>query len=466
MNQSAATKTNRIRRILPPPEVCREVIRHILPTVPAAILPTLSVMADAWFLSRLGADACAAVGILFPVHAVIQTVGFVAGTGGGSLTARALGAGDRDRALGLIRASLFWAVALTVLLAVPGLAFRRPLLALLGAAAETAELALPYLVCLLLSAPLMCGVCVLSNLVRFAGHTVLSLVGIAVGTLLTVALDPLFIFTLGLGLTGAGLVLPVAYGSAFGILLIGLYRAMPGIRLLPRSLSASLRFAGRSAIHGLPSLFRQGLTVLAVLLTNRAARGFGPAALASIAISSRIFLILYGFCLGIGQGMLPCAGSACGRGERETVRSVFRLSLLLASAVSLIVSVPVLLFAPQIVGWFRDDPEIVRCGTALLRAQSAVLILHAFIAPTNLLLQAVGRPASASLIAAARQGFCFLPLILILPRQFGFCGIVLAQPVADGLTFLLTLPFLFGLLRGSGIAKSSPISPAEKTDCS
>lgn len=426
-------------------KILSRVIGQILPTVPAALLPAISSMAEAWFLSRLGSRECAAVGLMFPVHAAVQTVGFVAGTGGGSLTARAIGAGETDRVRNVMSASLFWAVVPVSVLAVPALLMREFLLGFLGADGTTAGLALPYLTFLLLSAPLMCGVFVLSNLIRSAGHTVLSFVGVAIANVLTVAGVPLLIFSFRAGLSGAGMAVLISYGSAFCFLLIGWRKTVPRIRFFPESVLSSLCTAGRSALNGLPSLFRQGLAVVAVLLTNRAARAAGTEALTAVAVSSRVFLLLYCFLLGIGQGILPCAGAAYGRGDGGRVRLIFRFALALSVGTAVLLSVPVLLFAPRIIGWFRSEPETIRLGAQLLRAQCAVLILHAGIVPVNLLLQGIGRTVPATLIAAARQGFFFLPLILLLPLRFGFSGIVAAQPCADVTTFLLTLPFLLAL---------------------
>ena len=111
------------------------------------------------------------------------------------------------------------------------------------------------------------------------------------------------------------------------------------------------------------------------------------------------------------------------------------------------------------VGFFRPDPEVVAIGGTILRAQCLVLFLHGGIAVTNMLLQAVGRPFGAALIACARQGLFFLPLVFLLPRAFGLPGLQWTQAAADLLTFLLTLPFLVKLFRKpEGKTPDSPAS--------
>ena len=247
---------------------------------------------------------------------------------------------------------------------------------------------------------------------------------------------------------------------AFPSLALLLSQALTFILLLSRYLfgKTQVSLRPRRAVHpfrglrsllliGSPSLFRQGLAGVASALLLRGARRFGDAAAAAVSVNARIFLLLYSFCLGIGQGMMPAAGYNSGAGRPERVLSLSRFSLILATAVMLVLSVPTGILAPRIIGLFRPDPEVIRVGTFLLRAQCAVFFLHGIIAVTNMLLQALGKAFPAALIAAARQGFCFLPAVLLLPRVWGLTGLCLAQAVADGLTFLLTLPFLVTALR-------------------
>ena len=169
--------------------------------------------------------------------------------------------------------------------------------------------------------------------------------------------------------------------------------------------------------------------------------------MAAFSVVSRVFLLLYSFCLGIGQGMMPAAGYSQGAGRPDRVRALYRFSLLLASGVMLTLAIPTGLFASRMVGFFRPDPEVVAIGGTILRAQCLVLFLHGGIAVTNMLLQAVGRPFGAALIACARQGLFFLPLIWLLPHLVGLTGVQISQPVSDFCSFLLAVPMGVSVLQ-------------------
>ena len=97
-------------------------------------------------------------------------------------------------------------------------------------------------------------------------------------------------------------------------------------------------------------------------------------------------------------------------------------------------------FAPDIVGWFRDDPNVIKVGTVALRCQAAVVPLSAPIVMTNMMLQSMGRGLKASIMASARNGLFFIPLILILPPFLGILGVQITQTCADVLAFLLCIP--------------------------
>lgn len=430
--------------------------RHSLPTVFAAILPPVTAMSDAFFTARLGTDACGAVGIVFPIIAAIQTVGFVFGTGGGSLLSRALGANDREKADAVSSGSFSAALFLSILLGGLGLLLRRPLLSLLGADATFSRMIEPYTVCLLISAPLTCAVFVLTNLLRAEGHTVWAMAGMVVANLSCMVLTPFLMFPMGLGLLGAGLAFPIGYGIALPVLLAARLIKRSKLRLIPHWKRSTLRAIGAATVNGLPSLFRQGLTVVAVILLNRMAQPYGAAALAALSVTFRVFLFLYGFSLGIGQGALPAAGYNFGAGQTKRAREIYRLSVITACVLALLLAIPVAIFAPRLVAWFRPDPDVVFFGSPLLRLLCAVLPLHGLVAVTNIFLQGLGMPVSASTVAAMRQGIFFLPLVFLLPARFGIWGVCLTQPASDLLTFLFTIPFIVLLLRKLKQTKKQP----------
>ncbi len=425
----------------------RLLARLCFPSVLAALLPPLVSVIETLIAAGIDPNACGALGIVFPIHALIQTVGFVFGTGAGSLVANALGEKNAQKAHALAFGALFFPLLLAVAFAGLGLLFQLPLLRFLGAGAELLALARPYTVCLLIAAPLMCGCFVLSNLLRAEGKTVYAMAGLAGGNALSVAASLLLVRRFSCGVFGLGLAIPLGYGFAFLFLLAPYLFRRTLVSLSPVFSKETVSEAKRAAVNGLPSLFRQGLTVVAVLLLNRAAKEYGTPAVAAVAVATRVFLFCYAIPLGIGQGMVPAIGFNYGCGKIDRAKRIFVSCVIPATVLLLAASIPAFLFAKPILQWFGRGEDLLPFGIPLLRASLVVLPLHGLIAVTNLLLQALKRPVAASVLAAARQGIFFLPLIFVLPRAFGFSGLWLTQPLADGATFLLSLFYAIRFLK-------------------
>jgi Na+-driven multidrug efflux pump len=145
--------------------------------------------------------------------------------------------------------------------------------------------------------------------------------------------------------------------------------------------------------------------------------------------------------------MLPVVGYNDGAGRVERMKRAYLFSTLFSSALMLFCAIPICIAAPDILRLLTHDTDAIPIGTLALRAQGAVLVTHGTVTCTILFLQAVGKNFLGTLLAAARQGIFFLPLIFTLPSAFGINGLSLTQPISDLLTFLFSLPFFFYSLR-------------------
>ena len=425
----------------------RLVFLFSIPTIAGLLSTAIYNLADAWFIYQLSTEAGAAVAVAFPVQTLMQTVGFTLGLGGGSLLSRKLGAKKDAEADSYAATALFGALGVGVLITAFGIPYLPRLVRLLGADASVAPDAVSYLKYLLWAAPMMCVSFVLGQLLRAKGYVWISAIGVSVGNLLNVVLDPLLIFGCGLGIAGASLATLISHSVGVAVLLL-LHRAKRSRRA--EKLPFWKGLGGRSLrilFAGLPSLLRQGLICVAALCLNRIAAAESVAAVAALSVVNRLFLVMFSFCAGVGQGMMPIAGYHFGAQRRDKVRRAYGAALLLSTAWMILLSIPLLLYAPQILGFFRKESDVILVGSRALVAQAAVFVLHGVITCTILLLQAIGRQLGAILLACARQGFFFLPLLEWLPARFGGISFIYAQPIADILTFLLAIPFMLSLLR-------------------
>ena len=421
-----------------------------VPTIVSMLVTALYNIADTFFVGRLGTEATAGVGLVFPIMAVIQAFGFFFGQGSGNFISRSLGAKRLDEAEYMASTGGFCALIFGGLLTLFGLLFRGTVLYVLGAreglvAPGTIQYASDYLTVILCGAPFMCLSCVLNNQLRFQGNAFFAMIGLVSGAVLNVALDPVFIFGLGLRVTGAALATAVSQSVGCVLLYIGTLRS-DSLKLRFRNFRPTPFYLKNIAVGGTPSLFRQGLASLATLCLNAAAgasvaAGQSDAAIAAFSVVSKIMMFAFSALLGFGQAFQPVCGFNWGAGRYDRVRQAYMFCLKVGFAFLAAASCLGYLFAPRLVALFRDDPAVIGFGTVAMRCQCCTFTLMAVVTITNMLYQNIGRVVGATLLAVARQGLMFIPAALILPRVISppIWGVYLAQPTADLFAFTLAL---------------------------
>ena len=220
------------------------------------------------------------------------------------------------------------------------------------------------------------------------------------------------------------------------------------IAISPRRFRPTARMYGRILYNGLPSLGRQGIASVATVMLNTAAGVYGDAAIAALSIVSRFVMFINSAVIGFGQGFQPVCGFNFGAGRYTRVREAFRFSVKVATVILVVLVAIFLPLSRTIVTVFRpDDPDVIRIGTLAMQLQLATMPLWGFIIMSNMFTQSIGYGVRATIIAAARQGICLIPMLLILPRVLGLLGIQMAQPVADVISLVLSIVIVGGILR-------------------
>lgn len=418
-----------------------------VPTIISMLISSFYNMADTFFVAKIGTSATAAVGVVFPVMAAIQALGFFFGHGSGNSISRKLGAKDTGTAQELASIGFFAAILCGLILTLAGEFFLTPLSLALGSTETILPYTREYLGIILLGAPYMTAQLVLNNQLRFQGNAFFSMIGITFGGVLNIFLDPLFIFVFHMGVGGAAAATILSQFISFILLLIGqrVSRCIPLRISSVKNLGQNLKII---AGGGLPSLFRQGLGSVAVLALNWAAHPYGDAAIAAMSIVSRITQFASSALIGFGQGFQPVCGFNYGAQKYQRVQEAFWFCVKIATLALLLIGAAGFFLSGHLLSLFReDDAQVIAIGTAALRMQCISLPLTGWIIMNNMMTQTMGKTFRASLLAASRQGLFFLPAVLILPPLLGILGIELAQPVADLLSFILALALNHSVMR-------------------
>lgn len=245
------TQEERYRMMTEKP-VSRLIPGLAVPTIISMLITSIYNMADTFFVSQINTSASAAVGIIFSLMAMIQAVGFTLGMGAGNYISRSLGAKNEDVAVRTAATAFFTAMGAGAVMAVTGLSFLDQLVRLLGATETIAPYARDYARYILLGAPVMTGSFVMNNLLRSQGYAVYAMAGITTGGILNMILDPVLIFGLRMGISGAAAATVISQCVSFCILFFQCNFRKGCIRLRPGKFTPSLKIYGEILHAGLP----------------------------------------------------------------------------------------------------------------------------------------------------------------------------------------------------------------------
>ena len=418
-----------------------------VPTIISMLVTGIYNTADTFFVGKISTEATAAVGLVFPVMAMVQALGFFCGHGSGNFLSRMLGAGKKEEANNMASTGFALSLIFGLIVSGAGIVFSTQIANVIGATESTMEDTLNYMRIILLGAPFMMGQFVINNQLRFQGSAMFAMIGLMCGAIINIVLDPLLILEFDMGVTGAAIATVSGQIASFIVLLIGSRRG-ENIRLSIHNVHINGHYVFEIINGGIPSLFRQGLAAVATMLLNNAAGGLGgDAAIAGMSVVTRIMMLVVSALIGFGQGYQPVCSFNYGAGLKKRVREGYFFCIKYGTIFLTIAGALCFIFAPTVVGWFRDDADVIEVGTVALRWQSSVLPLISTIIMTNMMLQSIGKGFKASITASARNGIFFIPLILILPKCFGILGVEMTQSCADILSLGLSLPLAYSELK-------------------
>nr|WP_314499738.1 MATE family efflux transporter [uncultured Prevotella sp.] len=426
--------------------VHRVIVTMAIPTIISMLVTGLYNIADTFFVGKIDTQATAAVGIVFSLMFFVQAMGFFFGHGSGNYISRELGARRHENAVKMASTGFFSSFFFGLVILVLGEIFLTPLSLMLGSTATILPYTEDYMQVILLGAPFLTSSLTLNNQMRLQGNANFAMYGIVTGAILNVLLDPFFIFTCGLGVSGAAWATVVGQLVSF-VILFFMARRGENIAIRFRNFSPSIQRYKEIFYGGSPSMMRQGLACVATMSLNFAAGAYGDSAIAAMSIVSRIAMLSFAVVIGLGQGFQPVCGFCYGAGLYGRLKEAYKFTVTIGTFFLIVLAIIGWVISGTLIGVFRDDPEVIAIGIVALRWQLCVFPVNALILASNMLAQTCRKPWRANILAAARQGLFFIPLIFILPSYFGLLGVEMCQAVSDVLSFTLTVPIVIYTFR-------------------
>ena len=417
-----------------------------IPTTISMLITNIYNMADTYFVGTLGESAQAATGVLFTVQAIMQGIAFMFGHGGGTFIARALADKNTKEATKYISSAFFVGGLIGLIITALGLTFLDPLVRFLGSTETIVPHAKDYGMWILLAAPFIICSFILNNGLRYEGKAFYAMFGLTAGGLLNILGDYILVMKCGLGVYGAGLATAASQVVSFAILLF-MYLKMAQSNIRWKAVSKDFRLYLTICRVGLPSLIRQGLTSVTNGLLNNLTKPFGDAAIAAMSVVSRYSNFLMCVGLGMGQGFQPVASFNYQAKRVDRVKK----GLLFTTAFGLVfigaMSTISIIFAEPIISIFQKHPDVIEIGSKALRFTAIGMMFMPFSVPVNMLYQSIQQPTISSVLSLIRSGLVTIPILLFGVPVLGLLGIQIAQPTADIIAGLISIPFIIRFVR-------------------
>ena len=447
---NASNKTALFERVAVP----KALFTMAVPTIVSQLITLVYNMADTWFIGRTNNPyMVAASSLVLTVFLMAGALANLFGVGGGSLMVRLLGSKEPEEARKVASWTTVMAAAWGLVFSVLCLLFMDPLLRLLGASDNTLGYARQYLIFVVgIGGVANVTATAMSFLLRNAGYAREAALGLSMGGVLNIALDPLFMFALlpdGYQVMGAGIATMLSNMISLGYFLWMFHRVRrDSVLAIPRRIEKILPASRRDMISiGVPAALSVFLFDLTNIVINRLSASHGDLELAAIGIVQKVERFPLNIGIGICLGMIPLIGYNYASGNRRRMRGFFtaaRVAGLAVAAVSVLLYYP---FADRLIGAFISDAETVRLGTAFLRARCfATPFMFLSFNMVNFM-QAVNRGKESFWLPAIRQVGLNIPILLLMDALFGMTGIVWTQLIADILNVLISYIVYYRVMR-------------------
>ena len=404
----------------------------------------------------VGSLGIAAITVVQPITFLIASIGMAIGVGGASIISRAFGEGNDKKAFQTFGNQVGLTLTLGIGFVITGFLFIDQILTLFGGRGDVQGPAGEYFTIVLLGTPFLAWAMMSNNVIRAEGYPRIAMLTIMIPAVVNIILDPIFIIGLDMGIAGAAWATTISYITSALFATWFFLRGDSQLQFKRKFLIPDGPIIREITSLGSVTFARQGtISLLSIVLNNSLFVYGGEIALSVYGIIGRLLMFANFPVLGITQGFVPIVGYNYGARLIDRVNKLIRLSMTSATVISFGIFTVIMVFAPQIVSVFTNDPELIDLTTPALRAVFLATPLLAINLLGSAYFQAIGRARPALILSLSKQGFILIPLIFILPYFFGIYGIWFSFPIADTGAALITAIF-FKYVRNKEINSAQP----------
>lgn len=423
----------------------RSYFQMAFPVVLGLVVTLIYNLADTFFIAQTGdTNLIAGVSLCAPVFTALMAFGNIYGQGGSSLVSRMLGQQDGNGVKRVSSFCFYIALATGIVLAVILSLLHRPLLALLGANAETMPYAMDYYMVLVLCAPIMVLSFIHSSLVRCEGMSTESMVGTVIGAVINIILDPILISGAKLGAMGAAIATVIGYLCSVLYFLWLLHKRSRCLSIAPSLCKVAGDELRQILGVGVTAALSNLMQSLCVIVINQFLLPYGNDKIAAMGIVLKVNMIAQLVLTGFAFGGVPLFGYLYGAKQHSEMKKLVRFCLGFLTALSLILTTVLCLCAKPLMGVFLEDAGMINTGAQMLRWQAVTTVFAGIVLLLTVLFQATGKVVPAFILSISRQGVVFVAATLVCVKLFAYQGVLMGQAAADVVSAAIAIALLVG----------------------
>ena len=424
----------------------RAVLSQIIPAIASQMILLVYNLADTYFVGLLNDPIqTAAVTISYPIFLMLTALSNLLGVGGASAIARALGRKEHEKAKQISSLSVWCGACISIIFSVVVFSFSSPLLMLCGAKADTIKAAEAYIKWTVVIGGFFTVLnTLLANLVRSEGGATHASIGVSIGGILNIALDPFFVLPqfIGLGAEGAAIATTIsnAVATLYFLIYMGAHHRSSVLSIHPKLLCHAKEHIGTVFSIGLPSALQYALTVVAVAAQSRFVSDYHiTEAVAALGIVKKLDQLPLYFSIGVANGLLPLLAFNHSAGNTKRRKGAFRFGTMISLGFSVCCLIIYEALAPELVSLFIENTITVSYGAQFLRIMVTAMPMMSVCYPMIIQFQAMGKVKESLICSIVRKGVLDIPLLFILNAAFSLYGCMWVQPIVDTVSLVVAI---------------------------
>lgn len=417
------------------------VLKNILPSIGIFLMMLVYNYADLFFIGMTKNDyMVSAVTLASPIFMFFMAFGSLFGTGGLTLISQDVAKGNTDR-VKKISSFCFWcSVIIGVISLIAIVIFATPLASLLGAnGTQTITFTRDYLQWIAISAPFAVIANTYSTLIRSEGKPIISMIGMLLGNVLNIILDPVFILGFKMGCSGAALATCIGQIAAALFYLVYIIKGKSAFSIRLKDFCVGDGIAKGVFSIGIPAALVTLMMNAYQIISNIVIGTFGDLQVAAMGVGMKISVIGSVISNGVGQGIQPLIGYQVGNSNKKRFKEILKFSLVFSVAVSAVISILCFVGAESIVKMFLTESASIQMGVTFTRIILSTMWISGMINLISFTIQSMGTAKEATITSLARNGYVGIIAVLVMSLFRNVYIVAVAQPVADIFSFIITL---------------------------